>query len=195
MKKITTKRIKNRWYQDESLINYDGNVIGRFAGSGEHIKLKKIKEKPGDNPNDVWEWSRTKAKFDTMDDFFAWIKEKDECLKQLGEDLKKAEKRAKEYSPQYQEEILEEIQVGRNANDILSEALPNAEKEFKRITNSLIKLMKEVKREFPDACLYTGSGGLNLMLGSPHNFETEKPQRELIAVSADCDISISDGDW
>ena len=64
-----------------------------------------------------------------------------------------------------------------------------------RLTNSLIKLMDDIHEEFPDASLYTGSGGLNLLLGSSHNAQTDLPQRELIAETANGRLDVGDGDW
>ena len=97
--------------------------------------------------------------------------------------------------PQYEFEVLERIEAGETAWEILDEDLPTARKRFMRLTNSLIKLMDEIQEEFPDASLYTGSGGFNLLLGSSHNAKTDQPQRELVAESANARLVVGDGDW
>ena len=96
--------------------------------------------------------------------------------------------------PQYEFEVLERIEAGETAWEILDEALPTARKRFKRLTNALLKLMNDVQEEFPDASLYTGSGGFNLLLGSSHNEQTNQPQRQLVAESADARLIVGDGD-
>lgn len=97
--------------------------------------------------------------------------------------------------PQYEFEVLERIEAGEPAWEILDEALPTARKRFMRLTNSLIKLMDDIHEEFPDASLYTGSGGFNLLLGSSHNAQTGQPQQDLIAESANIRLDVGDGDW
>ena len=97
--------------------------------------------------------------------------------------------------PQYEDEVLERIEAGETAWEILDEALPTARKRFRRLTNSLIKLMDDIQEEFPDASLYTGSGGFNLLLGSSHNAQTNQPQQDLVAESANARLVVGDGDW
>lgn len=97
--------------------------------------------------------------------------------------------------PQYECEVLERIEAGKPAWEILDESLPTARRRFMRLTNSLIKLMDDIHEEFPDASLYTGSGGLNLLLGSSHNAQTDLPQQDLVAESANIRLTVSDGDW
>lgn len=97
--------------------------------------------------------------------------------------------------PQYEFEVLERIEAGETAWEILDETLPSARKRFRRLTNSLIKLMDDIQEEFPDASLYTGSGGFNLLLGSSHNEQTNQPQTQLVAESADPRLIVGDGDW
>lgn len=41
--------------------------------------------------------------------------------------------------PQYEDEVLERIEAGETAWEILDEALPTARKRFRRLTNSLIR--------------------------------------------------------
>lgn len=97
--------------------------------------------------------------------------------------------------PQYEFEILERIKAGEPAWVILDDALPTARSRFRRLTNSLIKLMDDIQEEFPDASLYTGSGGFNLLLGSSHNAQTNQPQQDLVAESANARLVVGDGDW
>ena len=47
--------------------------------------------------------------------------------------------------PQYEFEVLERIEAGETAWEILDEALPTARKRFKRLTNALLKLMNDVQ--------------------------------------------------
>lgn len=96
---------------------------------------------------------------------------------------------------QYEFEVLKRIETGETAWEILDETLPSARKRFRRLTNSLIKLMDDIQEEFPDASLYTGSGGFNLLLGSSHNEQTNQPQTQLVAESADPRLIVGDGDW
>lgn len=97
--------------------------------------------------------------------------------------------------PQYEEDVLQRIKAGETAWEILDEALPTARKRFRKLTNSLIKLMDDIHEEFPDASFYTGSGGFNLLLGSSHNMKTGLPQQDLIAETANSRIDVGDGDW
>ncbi len=97
--------------------------------------------------------------------------------------------------PQYEFEVLERTEAGELAWVILDEALPTARKRFRRLTNSLIKFMDDVHEEFPDASLYTASGGLHLLLGNSHNDQTGQAQRELVAEDANVRLVIGDGDW
>ena len=97
--------------------------------------------------------------------------------------------------PQYEFEVLERIEAGEPAWVILDDALPTARSRFRRLTNSLIKLMDDIQEEFPDASLYTGSGGFNLLLGSSHNAQTNQPQQDLVAESANARLVVGDGDW
>lgn len=97
--------------------------------------------------------------------------------------------------PQYEFEVLERIKAGEPAWVILDDALPTARSRFRRLTNSLIKLMDDIQEEFPDASLYTGSGGFNLLLGSSHNAQTNQPQQDLVAESANARLVVGDGDW
>lgn len=97
--------------------------------------------------------------------------------------------------PQYEFEVLERIEAGEPAWVILDDALPTARKRFRRLTNSLVKLMDDIQEEFPDASIYTASGGFHLLLGNSHNGQTDQPQRELVAEDADSRLVVGDGDW
>lgn len=97
--------------------------------------------------------------------------------------------------PQYENEVLERIEAGETAWEILDEAMPTARKRFRRLTNSLIKLMDDIHEEFPDASIYTASGGFHLLLGNSHNQQTNQPQRELVAEDANARLVVGDGDW
>lgn len=96
---------------------------------------------------------------------------------------------------QYTErEVLEILADGTysSANELLNENIPTLEKRMTKAVQNLALLLSEVKKSFPDAILYTNSGGLVLMLGNSHN-KNEKPQRQLIAANWSNLISIGDG--
>ena len=97
--------------------------------------------------------------------------------------------------PQYEDEVLERIEAGETTWEILDEALPTARKRFRRLTNSLIKLMDDIQEEFPDASIYTASGGFHLLLGSSHNEQKNQPQQDLVAEDANPRLIVGDGDW
>lgn len=94
---------------------------------------------------------------------------------------------------QTEEEVLERIDQGETAYDILLEAMPGVQARFNRACRNIVALLEDVRKEFPDAQYYTASGGLHLMLGDNHTFHG-KPQQELIALSGS-GVSISDGDF
>lgn len=92
-----------------------------------------------------------------------------------------------------QEDVLEIISNGEDdAYGILYDADPKLIDRFKRVDKSMLKLLEDVKKHFPDAVYYTASGGFNLMLGESHN-ENNLPQQDLVACSGR--TSISDGDF
>jgi hypothetical protein len=93
-----------------------------------------------------------------------------------------------------EKECIEEIENGETAYGLLYDVDPKIIKKFEKITKDLVKLLKETKKHFPDACYYTASGGLNLMIGADHNDEGW-PQPELIAASAEPELIIGDGDF
>jgi len=82
------------------------------------------------------------------------------------------------------------------ASEILTDRLPKMDRKFVKAVKNLATILDEVKKEFPDAILYTSSGGLTLMLGNSHSDCNRRlPQQELIAVSCSGIISIGDGDF
>lgn len=93
------------------------------------------------------------------------------------------------------DDVLAELQArgDENAYWLAVEKLPGVERRFKRLTTALAKLLEDVQKDFPDAMYYTGSGGLNLLLGDSHAGNT--PHQELIAFSAGVKLHIGDGDW
>jgi len=80
-----------------------------------------------------------------------------------------------------------------NASDLLQEAMPNAARRFYRLTNSMNKLLQEVREHFPDAKYYSASGTVSLLLGSSHD-KNDNPVREMVAVTSP-DLNIEGGDW
>ncbi|EAQ2326339.1 hypothetical protein E3J31_08270 [Salmonella enterica] len=76
-----------------------------------------------------------------------------------------------------------------DASDLLEEAMPNAA----RLTNSMNKLLQEVREHFPDALYYSASGTVSLLLGSSHD-NNDHPVREMVAVTSP-DLNIEGGDW
>lgn len=67
------------------------------------------------------------------------------------------------------------------------------ERRFDRLNTTMIKLLDDVRKVFPDAEYYTGSGGFNLMLGHSHNETATRGQQELVALSGKA--SVGDGDF
>ena len=97
--------------------------------------------------------------------------------------------------PQYEEDVLQRIADGETASEILDEKMPTVRRRFRKATQTLRKIMDEVREEFPDANYYTGGGdGLELLLGQSHSFGG-KIQSELIAESGDSRLSVGGGDW
>lgn len=94
-----------------------------------------------------------------------------------------------------EQEVLETLALGYDdAEDLINQADPKLKKKFNRLCNSLVEYMKEVRQHFPDACYYTASGGLNVMLGRPHD-DNCKAQQQLLALSGRGDLVIGDGDF
>jgi len=93
-------------------------------------------------------------------------------------------------------EVLDAIKSGESdALDILREAMPDAEKRWKRLCKSIVAFRKDVQQHFPDAEYYTASGGFHLLLGSSHS-ASGAGQQCLVALSGEeFGVSISDGDF
>lgn len=93
-----------------------------------------------------------------------------------------------------QAEVMEAINNDdRTAQELLLDVMPNAVTRFNRVTTSLNALLVDVRKYFPDACYYSASDTLCLMLGDSHNDDSE-PQRELV-VAATNKPMIGGGDW
>ncbi|MHB1641945.1 MAG: hypothetical protein ACYCS8_04720 [Acidithiobacillus sp.] len=69
-----------------------------------------------------------------------------------------------------------------------------AERRFNKACDGLKKLLDDVRVDFPDACYYTASGGLNLLLGAPHD-ENFRPRSQLTALGARNGLALGDGDY
>ena len=93
-----------------------------------------------------------------------------------------------------EKEVLEAIARGESAYMLLYEADKGLERRFKRLCTTIVQLLADVRKHFPDAQYYTASGGLCLMLGNPHNQETGRAQRDLIALDGN-GVKIGDGDF
>jgi hypothetical protein len=89
-------------------------------------------------------------------------------------------------------ECLAAIAGGESAYGLLKERMPLAERRFNALNRSIIKLLADVRCNFPDAQYYTASGGFNLLLGSPHT-EGGKSQQQLSALAGHA--AIGDGDY
>lgn len=94
-----------------------------------------------------------------------------------------------------EEEVLSVIAGGdMDASDLLNQANPNFEKQFKKLTKGLENLMKDIRKSFPDASYYSASDGLIIMLGRSHGDSTE-PQRDLEAADGGLYGMLSGGDF
>ncbi|MBL8474437.1 MAG: hypothetical protein JNM98_21795 [Rhodocyclaceae bacterium] len=92
-------------------------------------------------------------------------------------------------------EVLAAIEDGESAYGLLSEKCPMIERRFNRVCKTIVDLLADVRKEFPDAQYYTASGGFNLMLGNPHaDDRNQTPQQELIALRGNR-VRIGDGDF
>lgn len=79
--------------------------------------------------------------------------------------------------------MLEEIENGRTAKEILLERVPNAERKFKKLCKDMDALIKIVQIEFPDAQYYTASDGFVVILGDTHSEGNGgNAQKELVAL-------------
>jgi len=68
------------------------------------------------------------------------------------------------------------------------------EKRFRKACDDLKRVLDDVRVDFPEACYYTASGGLSLLLGAPHD-EDFHPRSQLTAVAAVNGLTIGDGDY
>ncbi|WP_227555478.1 hypothetical protein [Acinetobacter baumannii] len=68
-----------------------------------------------------------------------------------------------------------------NANSLLNWINPNFEKQFKELAKGFGRLMKDIRKSFPDANYLIVGDGIALMLRHSHS-DTGEVQRELIAV-------------
>lgn len=88
------------------------------------------------------------------------------------------------------EELIEHINGDQyEAYRLLDGKCPNVERKFNRLTKGLAALLDEVKKEYPDACYYTASGGFNLLLGDIDGGSS------MIALSASHYLLVGDGDF
>ena len=94
------------------------------------------------------------------------------------------------------EELISHIDEGDyyEANALLRDRCPTAERRFKRLTRALADLLNEVKKEFPDANYYTASGGFNLLLGDATEGGSLDGNK-VIALSASAYLRVGDGDF
>lgn len=82
----------------------------------------------------------------------------------------------------------------QSAYELATERLPGWERRFRRAARTLGRLLEEAKIEFPDACYYTGSGGLNFLIG-PGRTNSVGLDQDQVAFSASDLVHIIDGDW
>ena len=84
-----------------------------------------------------------------------------------------------------------------DASEIIDERCPKARRKFNALCKSMKAYLDEIKRDFPDANYYTGSGGFNLILGHTHGNgdASEKPNQDLCAFGAMNGLAIGDGGW
>ncbi|NUL35089.1 hypothetical protein [Kosakonia sacchari] len=81
------------------------------------------------------------------------------------------------------------------ASTLLFYAMPHASARFHRLSNSMAKLLNEVREHFPDARFYTSGGdGFALVLGETHSGKGETPNTELVASLA-TKLRVHGGDW
>jgi len=82
-----------------------------------------------------------------------------------------------------------------SAYELLCDVMPTAASRFYRTTNTLAKLLKEVREHYPDAIFYTAGGdGFSLILGDTHSGREGLPNQELSAVTA-TKLTCRGGDW
>lgn len=82
-----------------------------------------------------------------------------------------------------------------DATDLLMEHCPTVYRRFHKHSDTMAKLLDEVRKEFPDAIFYTtGGDGFALLLGESHSGSHENPNHELMAASA-VKFHVMGGDW
>lgn len=79
-----------------------------------------------------------------------------------------------------------------DAYHLLDDRLPGMRAKLNKLDKRIIDVLKEVRREFPDAEYYTASGGFTLTLGPPHEGRGES-QTHRSAWSGNA--LIGDGDY
>lgn len=80
-----------------------------------------------------------------------------------------------------------------SAHALLWERAPDAARRFDRAAKAMQKTLEEVRKYFPDACYYSASDTLCLMLGDPHD-EHNHQQQILVAIATNRPM-IGGGDW
>lgn len=100
----------------------------------------------------------------------------------------------------YQADIKAMLASGEyvDAEEILLERCPKARRKFNAMCKSMKAYLDEIKKDFPDACYYTASGGFHLLLGPSHgdgNGTSSEQNNEFCAIGANNGLSIGDGDW
>ncbi|QEO01368.1 hypothetical protein [Enterobacter kobei] len=94
------------------------------------------------------------------------------------------------------EELKEKIADGEEtAFELLIDAMPQASTRFHKAADTLAKLLKDVRKHFPEARYYTSGGdGFALILGETHSGRGETPNNELSALESD-KLQVMGGDW
>lgn len=94
-------------------------------------------------------------------------------------------------------DMLSLIAQGEDAMFFCIDKIPNAKKRFEKLDEALVNYLAFIRKTFPDAEYYTGSGGFNLLLGKPHSdrrgLALGGSQQQLVAFSGEAQIG--DGDW
>jgi len=91
-------------------------------------------------------------------------------------------------------EVLEYNEEGVSSRTLLLYERPGADKKFHKICKDLENYLKWVQEVFPDACFYTASGGLHVLLGKSHS-EGGRSQQTLAAIGRATNLVIGDGDF
>ncbi|EOG8082490.1 hypothetical protein OGW18_20785 [Citrobacter sp. CK184] len=102
--------------------------------------------------------------------------------------------REQSVKPMNQAEVMEAINNDDcTAQGLLLDVMPTAVTRFNRVTASLNALLVDIRKHFPDACYYSASDTLCLMLGDSHN-DDGQPQCELVVTITNKPM-IGGGDW